>query len=98
MTCERPVLLTAQEVADALNVTLACVRRWLLLRKISHLPQQSEVLPLHRWKLTGSAHLLPPIYLAKKTLPAQALVLTLHGTIIRQVSRREEYRWWNSGP
>ena len=27
-------LLTPQEFADALRVTIACVRRWLLLRRI----------------------------------------------------------------
>ncbi len=33
---ERTKLLSAQKCAEMLGVTVACVRRWILIRKISH--------------------------------------------------------------
>jgi excisionase family DNA binding protein len=36
MTSEKLNFLTAEEFADQLGITLACARRWLLIRKISH--------------------------------------------------------------
>jgi excisionase family DNA binding protein len=31
---QKPVLLTAEEFSDALNITVSCTRRWILERRI----------------------------------------------------------------
>jgi excisionase family DNA binding protein len=37
MEIEKTTLLSVQAFAEALGITVACARRWILIRKISHI-------------------------------------------------------------